>query len=382
MDFFKKFKKSVDVPSTPTAPKMGRIPLPEINSPLAARCMSSLPDDDVLVVDRYTTPASPLSSTSRKRAGSVVSRTTMPHCMARATTPVYPPPSPELFAPTPKWKTQRTLLDQDWSSASPTPDPYVLKERSRTLSTQSPMPRASSSRHYERVSESPEDLKKKLRSMTPQPQPRASSRYSRKVETPSTDSEKKPLKGILKTAPPKSARSESTELHWQLLPFDECRCKKKLFFDVAMSPDLIRDHTRMPPVALHPSDTDKWATFPLQDGLTQMIIKCRHLPHWDIVVQNDQGVKCRDVFEAIHRSLNLRLTDYEKNTYIEEHRQKKVQAAFERRCRDVPMLDHVARREGLLRVDLLEGKRIFMGLTRPPDGGEYWWLHLGMPLSD
>jgi hypothetical protein len=137
----------------------------------------------------------------------------------------------------------------------------------------------------------------------------------------------------------------------------------------------------MPPVALHPSETEKWATC-LQESLTQMVIKCRLLPHWDIVVQNDQGVRCHDVFEAIHRSLNLRLTDYEKRSYIEERERAQVHEAFEKRCRDVPMLDHVARREGLLRVDLLKNQRIFMGLTRPPDGGEFWWLHVGLPRAD
>ncbi|KAI0695293.1 hypothetical protein BC835DRAFT_1306059 [Cytidiella melzeri] len=385
MDFLKKLRKnSVDLPSTPTAPKLGRIPLPEVLSPAVSG--SPLPlhedDEDVVVLPRYPSPSSPLSPTPRRRTGSVVSRSTTPMYIARSTTPAQPTPSP-VYAPTPKWQTQRTLLDHDWASCSPTPDPHVLKERSRTLSTQSPVPRASSSRyHYERNTESPEDLKKKLHSATPQPPLRSSSRYSRRTETPDIDSVKRPLKGILKTAPPKTARSESTELHWQLLPYDENRCRKKLYFDVAMPPDLIRDHTRMPPIAIHPSDTDKWATFPLQEGLTQLIIKCALLPHWDIVVQNDQGIKCCDVFQAIHRSLNLRLTEYEKRSYIKEQEKTRVQEAFEKRCRDVPMLDHVARREGLLRVDLLKGQRIFMGLTRPPDGGEFWWLHLGLPKSD
>lgn len=151
-----------------------------------------------------------------------------------------------------------------------------------------------------------------------------------------------------------------------------------------MPPDLIRDHTRLPPVALAPSDTEKWATSPLSDSgtLTLMIVKCKLLPQWDIVVQNDQGIRCRDVFLAIHRSLNLRLTEYEKRAYVSEEERKEVEEAFGKRCRDVPMLDHVARREGLLRVDLLKGQRIFMGLTRPPDGGEFWWLHLGFPKVD
>ncbi|KAI0086948.1 hypothetical protein BDY19DRAFT_995381 [Irpex rosettiformis] len=390
MDFLRKLRRSsVDVPSTPTAPKIGRIPLPEINSPVVAKSLLAHADEDVIAVDRYPSPSSPLSHTPRHRTGSIVSRSTTPLYMARSTTPSHPTPSPELYAPTPKWQNQRTLLDHDWSSCSPTPDPQSLKERSHTLYTPSPVPRASSSRHqYDRHdTESPEDLKKHLKhrsasQVQPPPPPRSSSRYSKRasVETPDVESVKRPLKGILKTAPPKSARSESTELHWQLLPYDEIRCRKKLYFDVAMPPDLIRDHTRLPPVALHPSDTDKWATS--QDGLTQMIIKCSLLPQWDVVVQNDQGVRCRDVFEAIHRSLNLRLTEYEKRSLIHDHERTKVQESFEKRCRDVPMLDHVARREGLLRVDLLKGQRIFMGLTRPPDGGEYWWLHLGLPKAD
>lgn len=211
MDFLRKLRRSsVDVPSTPTAPRMGRIPLPD--SPVVSR--SPLAEDEI-VVDRYPSPSSPLSPNPRKRSGSIVSRSTTPIYIARSTTPAHHhhshlgTPSPELYAPTPKWQNQRTLLDQDWASCSPTPDPHVLKERSRTLSTShshSPVPRASSSRHQydRRETESPEDLKKHLkhRSATPPvqpPPPRSSSRYSRRGETPDVESPKRPLKGILKT---------------------------------------------------------------------------------------------------------------------------------------------------------------------------------------
>lgn len=119
----------------------------------------------------------------------------------------------------------------------------------------------------------------------------------------------------------------------------------------------------------------------MQVGLTEMTIRCSQLPHWDIIVQNDEGVKCRDVFEAIHRSLTLRLTSQEQQKHIKAQDRSKVEEAFQKRCRDIPLQKNVALREGFLRVDLLKGQRIFMGLTRPPDGGDYWWLHLGLPKS-
>lgn len=200
MDFLKRIKRSVDLPSTPTAPKMGRIPLPEIDSPVISRSPLGLPDEDVLLVDRHPTSSSPLAPTPRRRTGSVISRGATPQYLVRSTTPAHTTPSPELYAPTPKWQNQRTLLDHDWASCSPTPDPHVLKERARTMSTHSPIPRASSSRHqYHRNTESPEELKKKLRMATPQPQPprRSSSRYSHQ-EAPAVEFEKRPLKGILK----------------------------------------------------------------------------------------------------------------------------------------------------------------------------------------
>ena len=207
MYFLRKLRRSsVDVPSTPTAPNMGRILLPEIDSPFVPTSPSPL--------YRYPSPSSPLSPNPRKRAGSVVSRTatSTPLFTPRPPSPSTTPSTTELYAPTPKWHNQRTLLDHDWSSCSPTPDPHVLKERcSRTTTTtsHSPVPRASSSRHQyydRRDSESPEDLKKHLkhRSESPRvqpPQPRSESRYSKRGHTPEIPEPavKRPLKGILKT---------------------------------------------------------------------------------------------------------------------------------------------------------------------------------------
>ena len=170
--------------------------------------------------------------------------------------------------------------------------------------------------------------------------------------------------------------SDPIYLHWQLLPYDPARCKKRLLFDVSKGLWNMRDITRSPPLALGSSDLDKSAA---KTSLTRMVIQCRQLPHWEIVVNKASGILCRDVYQAIHDSMCTRLTERERNLYVTDRRRDRIQAAFEERCRDSVDLDEVARRRGMMRVDLLEGARIFMGLVRPPDSDEYWLLNMGVP---
>ncbi|PSR72297.1 hypothetical protein PHLCEN_2v11889 [Hermanssonia centrifuga] len=134
----------------------------------------------------------------------------------------------------------------------------------------------------------------------------------------------------------------------------------------------------MPPLALSNSDLDKPAA---NTALTRMTIQCRLLPYWEIIVENPAGITCRDIFCTIHDSLHTTLTDAERDIYVTDRRRAKVQEAFTKRCRDTPELDEYTRQRGMMRVDLLEGKRIFMGLSRPPDEGEFWVLDMGAPLS-
>lgn len=47
-------------------------------------------------------------------------------------------------------------------------------------------------------------------------------------------------------------------------------------------------------------------------------------------------------------------------------------SAFQKRCRDAPHLPPVNERQGLRRVDLLKGKRIFNGLKR--DSRTQTWI--------
>ncbi|KIP04664.1 hypothetical protein PHLGIDRAFT_56059, partial [Phlebiopsis gigantea 11061_1 CR5-6] len=86
------------------------------------------------------------------------------------------------------------------------------------------------------------------------------------------------------------------------------------------------------------------------------------LQHWDIVAKNPQGVTCGDVFEAIHRSLDTPLTGAELALCVPDRRRDRIQAAFAQRCKDAPGLDEYVRKQGLMRIDLLQGRRVFAGL--------------------
>lgn len=131
----------------------------------------------------------------------------------------------------------------------------------------------------------------------------------------------------------------------------------------------------MPPLALGSTDLDKSA---VNISMTEMIIRCNQLPHWEIVARNPSGVTCGDVFQAIHDTLCTPLTDRERGKFVTDECQERVLEAFEKRCRDTPELDEYTRRRGMMRVDLLQGKRIFIGLSYPP-GSDVWALDLGHP---
>ncbi|KAJ3551127.1 hypothetical protein NM688_g4906 [Phlebia brevispora] len=127
----------------------------------------------------------------------------------------------------------------------------------------------------------------------------------------------------------------------------------------------------MPPLALGSADLDKAAA---NIKLTEMTIRCRQLPHWDIIVHNPSGVTCGDVFHAVHDTLCTPLTDRECKKYVTEDCRDKVLEAFEKRCRDTPGLDEYTRLRGVTRVDLLEGRRIFVGLSCPIEAGSDFWM--------
>ncbi|KIP06860.1 hypothetical protein PHLGIDRAFT_19355 [Phlebiopsis gigantea 11061_1 CR5-6] len=215
------------------------------------------------------------------------------------------------------------------------------------------------------------------------PATRSASRSTRRSSASST---KRPLKSILKPTKPTpidnaalreleaEERADSPSpssspiplplgefgLHWQLLPPNPS-LSKRLRFDVALPVTEIRKYTVGVPLALGELDFSKPAVHGIE--LTRMTIQCPQLDYWPpLVIKQRHGVNCGHVLEAIHEFLNTPLTDAEREHYVTGRGRAGIEEAFAKRCQDAPGLNDYVRRQGLRRIDLLRGKRIFGGL--------------------
>ncbi|KAF7791462.1 hypothetical protein EIP86_002478 [Pleurotus ostreatoroseus] len=418
MDFLRRLTHSVlDGISTPPAPKIGRIPLPDVDSMHDVKdIVVQLEGHRSASDDCSSGCSSPVSPITQKRKWSFsASRSSTPQtrCTSRTSSSSYPHPAstlatPHIVAPTPR-RVGEMLREDGWRHCeSPAQDEQTEvtsqhtdrakrtssnpAKPSRTVTPHSPSvdlvhspqgaarPRSNSTRD-ERHAHRELDHRRHHGLVVSRPSTATSSvghlsERALPLERSGTPGHttKRPPKGILKSTP-KLTPTEPAYLHWQLLPYDPTKCKKKLLFDVALRVAAIRDHTRMPPLAIGSTDLDKPA---VNLFTTEMIIRCRQLPQWDIVARNPSGVTCGDVFHAIHNTLCTPLTDREQHKYVTDESRERVLEAFDKRCRDTPELDEYTRQRGMMRVDLLQGKRIFIGLSCPP-GSDVWTLDLGHP---
>lgn len=106
--------------------------------------------------------------------------------------------------------------------------------------------------------------------------------------------------------------------------------------------------------------------------LTEMIIQGDL--RWKIVIKQSSGITCEDVFQAIYETYDVRLTDRDRADF-DPKLLKRCEAAFQRRCASVPRLSEREKRIGMKRVDLLNGRTFFHGLTKP-DADSPWKLEL------
>ncbi|KAH7923333.1 hypothetical protein BV22DRAFT_589001 [Leucogyrophana mollusca] len=164
------------------------------------------------------------------------------------------------------------------------------------------------------------------------------------------------------------------DLHWQLLPYQPRRSKHPLHFDIAFPIDSIKfkdyPHPNRP---LSSTDLDKPAA---NEMMTKMVIQFEAVSDWEVCVKRKEGIRCRDVFEAIYSTFNIPLTPYEKRTLIPEGNRELCEEAFRLRCNLAPGLTAVEKKQGLKRVDVLMHCTLFKGLTQPKSGGD-WVLNLG-----
>ncbi|KAF7980668.1 hypothetical protein HWV62_37091 [Athelia sp. TMB] len=158
-------------------------------------------------------------------------------------------------------------------------------------------------------------------------------------------------------------RHEAIQLHWQLLSRAPDATNRRLRFDIAHPVSCMKYEV---------SRLDRLAAR-LEDGnFAEMTIKGDFLTK-SIRIRRPDGIRCRDVFDAIHDSYSQVLSEREIAKIPEDDRAE-VDAACEARCAKAPGLTAVEKRAGLRRVDLLRGRTVFSGLWEQENGT--WLLHL------
>ncbi|KAJ4485600.1 hypothetical protein J3R30DRAFT_3696977 [Lentinula aciculospora] len=192
----------------------------------------------------------------------------------------------------------------------------------------------------------------------------------------------KPLGGHRRATPSAvPMKAEAIALNWPLREPERSPRKQRLniCFDVAFDPrvtkgvtvpydtdiahrkDMSHDDIRLP-ASTHCTLTEMRIFLDLEE------FKC-----WPIKVKRKEGVRCLDVYEAIYKTLQHRLTDDDVRTFGEARIQRCRKYCLQR-CIDSPGLPDYNKQRGIRRVDLLEGRRFFRGLVQ---SGEDWKLHLG-----
>ena len=162
------------------------------------------------------------------------------------------------------------------------------------------------------------------------------------------------------------------DLSWPLVDYEQRRSRGQplITFDAGFNPRLEKYAVRV----LKPGD---YISSPLsrQDSVMQLsetafvnwiVITCDKLSFWPIHLKQSANLRVIDVFRAIYDTYAQPLTK-EELVYFGGETIGRCEAYFKQRCEDGPDLAYVAERKGMLRIDLLRGRRIFKGLY--PDRG-------------
>ena len=163
------------------------------------------------------------------------------------------------------------------------------------------------------------------------------------------------------------------DLSWPLVDYEQRRSRGQplITFDAGFNPRFEKYAVR----AFKPGD---YVSSPLsrQDSVMQLsetafvnwiVITCDKLPLWPIQLQQTTNLRVIDIFRAIYDTYAQPLTQ-EEFYHFGRETIGRCEAAFKQRCEDGPELACVAEKRGMLRIDLLRGRRIFKGLY--PDRGK------------
>ncbi|KAF9527510.1 hypothetical protein CPB83DRAFT_855905 [Crepidotus variabilis] len=94
---------------------------------------------------------------------------------------------------------------------------------------------------------------------------------------------------------------------------------------------------------------------------SEIVIVNKTLEAWPIVIRPTHRIRVIDVFRAIYDTYAIPLTR-EELARLGAERIQRSERAFLQRCQDSPESTHFLERQGMTRIDLLRGRRIFKGL--------------------
>ncbi|CAK5281752.1 unnamed protein product [Mycena citricolor] len=197
---------------------------------------------------------------------------------------------------------------------------------------------------------------------TEQPRPTLISAYSApNSAAPWSDDEHrsyppKPPKPVLK----RSMAQAPVTLSWPLVAFSqrEHLPYPKVYFDIAFDPqdpNNLKDNRHRHFADL--SQQDREMPICVNYRITEIVVVCPLVG--SLVVRRPEGLRCIDVFFAIYSKYQKKAAAAQLPSEPDWDR---CQQAFKLRCKEAPGLTEYNRKLGLLRVDLLCGRRIFDGL--------------------
>ncbi|RDB22499.1 hypothetical protein Hypma_010156 [Hypsizygus marmoreus] len=200
--------------------------------------------------------------------------------------------------------------------------------------------------------------------------PTPPSLYSSNSSLPSTDGPITPPSGRYMGSPhaysplPKAASRIHSALRAAPGPY--------IRYDLSLPPTTLQLAPSMPSHVLRDAATEP--------PLPVMTITCRHVP-WKITVRasgNPPYVTVMDVFDAIYSSLRLNVTESEFGRIPTLDEQRRVDDAYRRRYKrigDVKLYE-LEKAKGVKRVDFLQARTMFAGLTSTMAGPEVWELNV------
>ncbi|KAF8157910.1 hypothetical protein B0H34DRAFT_434552 [Crassisporium funariophilum] len=168
------------------------------------------------------------------------------------------------------------------------------------------------------------------------------------------------------TTPAWLAVPEHCMLQWPLIEFAARKREGEppVYFDAGFDPRQDKYAPRAKRGAYSTPLTREECTMCISSSayIPEIIIISRKLEMWPVHIRGNRNLRVIDIFRQIYDTYSRQLTQEELMRWGPEYIAR-CERAFKQRCEDGPALTVHAERHGMLRIDLLRGRRIFKGLV-------------------